>query len=104
MNQVKNIPSWGTFLSYWNQHYPKMKIQHPREETCGQCYIFANSFSFKKIKLQHDPTSSDKESSDNDGAGNDNNIRVRDAGKLSNEELVLEAAKHVKMAKILLDG
>jgi len=89
MNQVEHIPSWGMFLSYWNQHFPKIKIQQPREDICAQCYMFANSFRFKKRILQHDPSASDKESSDDDGASTNNDIVIRDAAKLLNEELVV---------------
>ncbi len=98
--QVEPIPSWATFLSYWKQNYPKMKIQPPREDICGQCYTFANSFRFKKRR--NADIEDDEESSDDDEAG-DEDIEVADTAKFTNEQLILEAAKHVRMAKIQRD-
>jgi len=102
VEQVEPIPSWQAFLLYWKKHYPKMKIQLPREDICGQCYTFANSFRFKKRKRVEvgDP---DDGSSVDEGGGEEDNTRVADAARFTNEQLVLEAAKHVKMAKIQRD-
>jgi len=98
--QVEPIPSWGTFLSYWNHNFPKMRIQLPREDRCGQCYTFANSFRFKKRKRVdgEEEGAIDNESSDEDVLAT-----LRDAAACANKRLVLEATKHVRMAKIQRD-
>ena len=103
MEQVEPVPSWGTFLGYWNSHFPKMRIQRPKEDICGQCYTFANSFKFKKRKARDGEGDDDSSEDDDDDAGGTQDIILRDAAKYTNERLVLEAAKHVKMAKIQRD-
>ena len=105
--QVEPIPSWGTFLSYWNHNFPKMRIQLPREDTCGQCHTFANSFRFKKRKHAdgEEEGAIDNESSDDGGDGGRGNedATLRDAAACANKRLVLEATKHVRMAKFQRD-
>ena len=56
-----------------------MKIQPPREDICGQCYTFANSFRFKKRR--NADIEDDEESSDDDEAG-DEDVEVADTAKL----------------------
>jgi len=50
MEQVEPMPSWGTLIDYWKEHFPQMRIQSPRKDICGQCCTFANSFRFEKKK------------------------------------------------------
>jgi len=40
----EKVPSWTTFRRFWKKHYPKLVIQKPTEDICGECYQFANSY------------------------------------------------------------
>ena len=41
---AKDIPSWTSFWRLWKSEYPKLVVCKPREDVCGECYIYANSF------------------------------------------------------------
>ena len=43
-NELKDMPSYPTFLNYWKTNYPKMVTQRPREDVCEECYSFANHY------------------------------------------------------------
>ena len=54
--QSKNRPplpilSWGTFTSYWQEHYPKMKIRVQSEDVCGECTIVQMRFKYNSFRL-----------------------------------------------------
>ena len=40
-----------TFGTFWNQHYPQLKVSRPFEDICTMWFIFANR---KKCKLSPD--------------------------------------------------
>ena len=68
--------SWPTFLSFWETHFKEVVIQKPSLDVCDDCFVFANQHKYKP------PDSNDGEAS------------------LSNkEDVVLRAAKHVRMAR-----
>jgi len=102
--QIESMPSWWSFLQCWKRNHPKMRMQKPREDTCGHCHVFANSFRFQKRKKEADDESeSGDESKTNDGEDGGDANEVIDTAKCNNEELILKAAKHVKMAKTQRD-
>jgi hypothetical protein len=35
---AKLIPSWKTFLNYWNENYKDLVIQGATEDICGDCF------------------------------------------------------------------
>ena len=103
--QVEPILAWSTFTRFWSTYYPKMRIQKPREDICGHCYVFANSFKFQKRKKREsdDEADSADESDEPDIDADADADAIIDTGKYNNEELILKAAHHVKMAKIQRD-
>jgi hypothetical protein len=38
------VPSWFTFLYFWNVNYPKIVVPNARQDICGNCWMFANTF------------------------------------------------------------
>lgn len=99
---LEPVPSWGAFRSFWKANYPKMRIQKSREDICGHCYVFANSFRhLKRKKERNDDESSN--GSQNSNESDDDPEKIVDAEKYNNEELILKAAKHVEMAKTQRD-
>ncbi|CAB9509385.1 hypothetical protein SEMRO_388_G132230.1 [Seminavis robusta] len=36
------LPAWSNFRSFWKKEYPKLVIQRPSEDICGDCYLFAS--------------------------------------------------------------
>jgi len=95
------VPSWPTFLTYWDNNYPQMKIQHPREDICGQCYIFANTTKIKKKPIQEEEDEFDTSvESDKSVASAGSDVVNVDAAIMQQEQVILKAAKHVKMACI----
>jgi hypothetical protein len=43
----KLTPSWSAYCTYWNNHYPNLKVRKPTEDICNRCYKFYNSQIFK---------------------------------------------------------
>jgi hypothetical protein len=84
---AKLIPSWKTFLNYWNENYKDLVIQGATEDICGDCFIFANRAKLlaecrKKLQESEDPMEQSKEA------------------MLESEALIENAAEHVKAAKL----
>ena len=40
--EKEDIPAWSTFLNFWKKNYPKLRIQKPAKDICGDCYKYAN--------------------------------------------------------------
>jgi hypothetical protein len=38
------VPSWFTFLYFWKLNYPKIDVPNARQDICGDCWMFANTF------------------------------------------------------------
>jgi hypothetical protein len=45
--EVKRVPSWSAYSTYWHTNYPKLKVRKPTEDICGYCYKFYNSHKFR---------------------------------------------------------
>jgi hypothetical protein len=98
--------SWPTFCSYWKTNYPKLIIQRASEDICDDCVIFANQHKYicqrtgRNSSNQEDGDESDSsERSTDDGVLPTDDARAMDEQLRDKEEdLVLSAAKHVKMA------
>ena len=39
------VISFATFLSFWNLHFPKLKIRSPSYDTCSVCFKYSCSLS-----------------------------------------------------------
>ena len=39
--------SFMTFRKFWNRHYPKLQIQKPSKDVCGDCHKFYNRFKYR---------------------------------------------------------
>jgi len=101
--ELKDLPSWSMFVNHWAKGYPKLQIQKPREDICGQCYTFANAYRHNKRKRVDDAVDASDGSEDGDSEEEEDNDEVdetiKDATTLKTEELILEAGKHVMMAQ-----
>jgi hypothetical protein len=84
--------SWPSFCRFWKKYYPKIVIQRPAEDLCDDCVIFANRHKYGKRQAQEedDDVVPPTKSPDFDTLNKETEEQ---------EELVLEAAKHVKMAQ-----
>ena len=91
--EQKFIPSWFSFLQFWNDKYPKLVVSKAREDVCGECYIYANAFRYRATQAanQEDDTndSGSDDGANDDGANDDNDC----------EDIVAKAGKHCKQAK-----
>ena len=45
-SERKEVCSWPTFLSFWKEHYPKIKVRAKGADTCTDCLIYLNSLKF----------------------------------------------------------
>ena len=67
----KTICSWGTFLHFWNRHYPMIRLGPPAADICTDCHVFFNRTKYMVPALDtnqdDDPISS--------GNDEDNDIR-----------------------------
>jgi hypothetical protein len=87
--------SWPAFCRFWRQYYPKIVIKKPSEDLCDDCVVFANRHKYGKDLLK------------SEGEYDDDSVRALtnvdyeklQEAKEEQEKLVLEAAKHVEMAR-----
>ena len=84
------ICSWSTFTSYWAKFRPKLRIRPPSRDTCLQCNIFRNRVKYVQ-KNEIDPAL------ENTADLDDDTLKCHIAEERE-EQLILGAAKHVKMA------
>jgi hypothetical protein len=103
----QDVPSWSAFTNFWKKNYPKLVIAKPREDICGDCWTFANRHKLlsKRKKFVDDACSSSSESSENEEDKEGDKSEEDEATEeieimMENEELVIEASKHVEMAQI----
>jgi len=92
----KDLPSWWTFLEYWNHNYPKVVCQRPREDICSDCFKFANSYKTKQSKLERKQRIVNQL---NNTTNNNNEESDEEDTSLEDETEILQAAKHVNMAQ-----
>ena len=106
-----------TFMRFWKENFPKLIVQRPGQDICGDCYVFANRhrFMLEKEKEQKNNNSSDEEDEEEETAmdvaaaeaelteGDRKALKLPGLKALAKverrEELVLFAAKHVDMAR-----
>ena len=109
-NKLSSPPSFRTFMRYWKKNHLKLVIPKPREDICGDCFIFANQSKFRINQQQQDDEAKtcsdddelsvasgldDDEDNNNDGGGRGSQFQAA----LASEELILKAAIHVKAAQ-----
>ena len=82
-NTPVDCPSWYKFHTYWQQNYPHLVLSRPREDICGDCFVFANSY-----KYCQPATSSEVEE------------EAAIAHMKKQEDVVLKAAEHVRAADL----
>jgi hypothetical protein len=81
-----DIVSWKTFRNYWGRNYSKLILPNARQDICGECFILANSFRYKKATTDGDDEDEDE---DDDELEQDPDFEAR--------ELAIENAnKHCK--------
>lgn len=96
------LPSETAFLNYWQKNHPKLVTQRPRNDICGQCYVFANRFRYLH-KKQED--GGDDEDEDKQGVipwvNNAPGKRGEERDRLiaEREALLLKASRHVLAAQ-----
>ena len=90
-------PSYQTFMRYWKTNHAKLVIPKPREDICGDCFIFANQTKFRINQLQ--ATSDDDDDSSIMSGFEEEDIDGNLQSALASEELILKAASHVKAAQ-----
>ena len=97
---LPNPASWPTFLSFWNESYPKLVIPNPAEDICNECFRFANQHKFATTTTRKE-TSEDSSDNDVDQQEGENNDSTQDdiARMEENELLILRASNHVRMAQ-----
>ena len=94
------VPAWSTFRLFWNENYPHLHIQKPREDVCGECFKFANSFrtiAFRKRQLEEVDTASEEENDTNQDDLTEYNEAKR--RMIESEKAIEVASEHVQMAK-----
>jgi hypothetical protein len=70
--EITEIVVWWTFRKIWKEHCPKIRIWNCND-TCGECTIFRNDFSYRHSHQKVDDSES-KTSSDNDESDNEDDI------------------------------
>jgi hypothetical protein len=121
--EQKRLCSWFVFYYYWKSNFPKLRVRRRIEDICSQCYIFQNTYKYRKRPCRNNQTNSDNsnppnESDDSDDSDDDHDDHIPtslvargppvdddsdddlsvDPEVLANEEKIVTAAKHVTMA------
>ena len=91
------VCSFFTFRKLWKDNFPLLKIRPPSEDICLQCHVFKNQFKFT-IKRRYNQNESDDESED-DGQNMVENQKYADRRSEVEENIILQAAIHVKHAR-----
>jgi hypothetical protein len=42
------IIAWSSFRNFWARNYSNLILPNPRQDICGECFILANSFRYRK--------------------------------------------------------
>jgi hypothetical protein len=53
------------FQNFWGWNYSKLKLPNARHDICGECFILANLFRYRKCAMKSDANDG---SSDDDDA------------------------------------
>lgn len=108
------VLSWPAFLGFWKKEYPHLVIARPREDICGDCWVFANKHKYlrskKKVQVVQEAAGIyEEESEEDDNAWNQEleedggTATIDDAVEfqrvLESEELIMKASTHVQRAK-----
>jgi hypothetical protein len=46
--EQKRLCSWFVFYYYWKMNFPKLRVRRRIEDICSQCYIFQNTYKYRK--------------------------------------------------------
>ena len=94
----EDLPSITTFLTHWEKHFPKMKIQKQAADICDECFVFANQVRYKQRLTGKLGRVALLEKSE-DGSIPQGAIKESEGNGLASEELILAAAEHVDKQK-----
>jgi hypothetical protein len=114
---MQDVPSWSTYLSFWNKHYPNLKVSRPAEDICPYCYVFHNLHKYKQQGPMPDDASPpapppnlsltqqevvatsmiEQDHFDEEDVSSD--IADVSEATLTSEQAILDAANHVRMAR-----
>ena len=54
-----DIVSWKTFRNFWKRNYSKLILPNARHDICGECFILANPFRYRKCTTKDDGDGND---------------------------------------------
>jgi hypothetical protein len=89
-----DLPSITTFLTHWEKHFPKMKIQKKAADICDECFVFANQVRYKQRLTGKSGRVALLEKLE-DGSIPEGAIKESEGSGLASEEIILAAAEHV---------
>jgi hypothetical protein len=85
-----DIVSWKAFRNFWKRNYSKLILPNARHDICGECFILANSFRYRKRT-----TSNGEGDSDGDSDADPDNEQ-QDPDFAAREVAIDNANKHCK--------
>jgi hypothetical protein len=108
--------TFPTYFNMWKKDYKDLKVSRPVEDICKDCYVFANRHRHlanhaMRQDIQNDFGDDDDDNGnnnddddDNDGDSTDDSDEDDDGNFVAKnveerEEMLIEAAEHVKMAR-----
>jgi hypothetical protein len=56
---TSRIVCWSTFQKIWRRNYKKLVLPNARHDICGECFILANSFQYRKSGTSRAPNAAD---------------------------------------------
>jgi hypothetical protein len=89
--------SWTTFCRFWKKNYPNIVVQKPAQDLCDDCVVFANKHKYNKRKNEAVVEDEDEDNVVPSAKKTDFDELNREME--ADEQLVLDAAKHVEMAR-----
>lgn len=100
------VPSICSFHRFWKEEFPDLIVTKPRADICGDCYIYANQSKYKVASLRRE-SANNKDSHSSEEEEDDEQEELTEeqrlADILASEQLILDAAEHVGMAKTQRD-
>lgn len=113
-DEPMECPSWTTFRRFWKAEFPRLCIQKPAKDICGECYKFslahkmkirtkgrAASSSAVDVNEENDIDSTDDEI---ESDGSESAQQTEDPGQYREvERLIMEASAHVQDARAQRD-
>ena len=96
------VCSWPTFIRIWRNHLPHLKIRSPSLDTCTTCDVMTKSLRYNFETVIEDERNNEGESDETTmvcPVTKKPSILKNPDLESSREEIILEAAKHVKAAR-----